>query len=289
MTETVKLRAHGKLNLYLTIGGRRPDGFHDLTSVFHAVDLADEITITPRTGVTMSMEIPGDVDESANLATRALTSLDATQVGVHITKRIPLAGGLGGGSADAAAVLLGTRDRLGLSISDEELSVIGATIGSDVPFFVHGAGTALVEGRGERVTVLECPQTFWFVIGVSFTPLATGDVYTRWDELDGSNPASASARAMIDAVTSGDAAGVGALLHNDLEAAAVAILPELASKKEALQEAGALGALVSGSGPTIFGLAAGPQHAQEMAEAASGLFDRVHVVASSLRSVQRVR
>jgi 4-diphosphocytidyl-2-C-methyl-D-erythritol kinase len=289
VTETVKLRAHGKLNLYLTIGGTRPDGFHDLTSVFHAVDLADEITIMPRTGVTMSMEVPGDVDESANLATRALASLDATQVGIHITKRIPLAGGLGGGSADAAAVLLGTRDRLGLSISDEELSVIGATIGSDVPFFVHGAGTALVEGRGERVTGLVCPQTFWFVIGVSFTSLATGDVYRRWDELDGSNPASASARAMIDAVTSGDVSGVGALLHNDLEAAAVAIVPELASKKEALQEAGALGALVSGSGPTIFGLAAGPQHAQEMAEAASGLFDRVHVVASSLRSVQRVR
>jgi 4-diphosphocytidyl-2C-methyl-D-erythritol kinase len=140
------------------------------------------------------------------------------------------------------------------------------------------------------VTGLECPNTFWFVIGLSFSPLATADVYSRWDELEPAPaPAPASASAMIEAVTAGDVAGVGALLHNDLEPAAVALVPGLASRKEALQECGALGALVSGSGPTIFGLAAGPEHAQEMAEAASGLFDRLHVVASSLRSIERVR
>lgn len=288
MTGTVRLRAHAKLNLYLRIHATRPDGFHDLTSVFHAIDLADDVEMAPGAGVTMSMEVPGEIEGTANLAARALASLGAEQLAIDITKRIPVAGGLGGGSADAAAVLLGARDCLDMSMSDDELSELGATIGSDVPFFVRGDGTALVAGRGDRVTGLECPHTFWFVIGVSFSPLATGDVYSRWDELDPA-PAPASAEAMIEAVTTGDVAGVGALLYNDLEPAAVALVPGLAARKEALQECGALGALVSGSGPTIFGLAAGPEHAQEIAEAASGLFDRLHVVASSLRSVQRVR
>lgn len=288
MTGILRLRAHAKLNLYLSVDGRRPDGFHDLTSVFHAIDLYDDVTIATGAGVTMSMEVPGAVDDSTNLATKALTALDAEQLAVEITKRIPVAGGLGGGSVDAAAVLLGARDQLGLSLSDDELSELGASLGSDVPFFVNGAGTALVQGRGERVTVLECPHTFWFVIGTAFTSLATGEVYSRWDELE-HRPPPTPADTMIEALAAGDVAGVGALLHNDLEAAAVAIVPELASRKESLLEAGALGALVSGSGPTIFGLAAGPEHAQEMAETTSGLFDRVNVVASSPRSVQRVR
>lgn len=288
MIDILRLRAHAKLNLYLSVEGRRSDGFHDLTSVFHAIDLYDDVTIATGTGVTMSMEVPGAVDDSTNLATRALAALGAEQLAVEITKRIPVAGGLGGGSVDAAAVLLGARDQLALSLSDEELSELGASLGSDVPFFVNGAGTALVQGRGERVTVLECPHTFWFVIGASFTSLAAGEVYSRWDELE-HRPPPTPAETMIEALAAGDVAGVGALLHNDLEAAAAVILPALASRKESLLEAGALGALVSGSGPTIFGLAAGPEHAQEMAETTSGLFDRVHVVASSPRSVQRVR
>lgn len=288
MTGVLRLRAHAKLNLYLTIDGRRTDGFHDLTSVFHAIDLCDDVTIGTGSGVTMSMEVPGAVDESANLAARALTALGAEQLSVDITKRIPVAGGLGGGSADAAAVLVGARERLGLSLSDGELSEVGASLGSDVPFFVRGGGTALVQGRGERVDTLECPHTFWFVIGASSMPLATRQVYSRWDELE-HRPAPAPVDTIIEALAAGDIAGVGALLYNDLEAAAMAIVPELASKKESLLEAGALGASVSGSGPTIFGLAASPEHAQEIAETTAGLFDRVHVVASSLRSVQRVR
>jgi len=289
MRSRVQLRAHAKLNLYLSIEGRREDGFHDLVSVFHAIDLCDDVVIGPGDGITMAMEVPGTVDGPANLAARALTSVGAEGFGVEITKRIPLASGLGGGSANAAAVLLGSRDLMRSPPSEETLLRMGEDLGSDVPFFVEGDGTALVRGRGERVSLIPCPHLFWFVIGVTFSPLATADVYARWDELGEASAAPGPVTDMIDCIEAGDAAGVGMLLHNDLEAPAIDLSPELAAKKEALLESGALGALVSGSGPTVFGLASGPEHAQAIAEASMGLFDRVHVAASSPRSVERVR
>jgi 4-diphosphocytidyl-2-C-methyl-D-erythritol kinase len=282
------LRAHAKLNLFLAIGGLRADGFHDLTSVFHAIDLADDVVLRPGDAITMRMEVPGEVGAGVNLATRSLDELGIDGLAVDITKRIPMAAGLGGGSSDAGAVLVGAREARELTLSDEELIVTGARVGSDVPFFVAGGGTALVEGRGERVTPIETRFHGWFVIGITFTPLSTADVYARWDEL-GDRSRAPSVEPFLDALSTGDLADVGALLHNDLEAATFDMLPELAHKKEALLEAGALGAQAAGSGPTLFALAAGPEHAQSIAEAVGGLFDRVHVVASSPRSVERVR
>jgi 4-diphosphocytidyl-2-C-methyl-D-erythritol kinase len=283
------LRAHAKLNLFLTVLGRRPDGFHDLSSVFHAIDIADDVELGPGAAVDMAMEVPGSVDDEDNLVTRALTSLGvAGAVGVRVTKRIPVAAGLGGGSSDAAATLLGARDHLGLGLVDAELLRLGEGLGSDVPFFLQGSGTALVEGRGERVTGLDVAPVLWFVVGVTFRALSTAAVYARWDELD-TLPGPRTSGEMIEALGVGDLTAIAGLLHNDLEAAATTMVPELAAKKEALVEAGALGALVAGSGPTVFGLAGGPDHAQAIADNVPGVFDRVHVATSSARSIERVR
>ncbi len=252
MSETT-VRAPAKINLCLRVGARRPDGYHRILTVFQAIDLADELVLEP----SPQIEVTGFED---TLVRRALELLGETRR-VRLTKRIPVAAGLGGGSSDAAAVLRALSRRRDVN----ELYTIARELGSDVPFFLSGLETALGSGRGDRLQHLpDFPRDHGIVLVPSATGLPTGEVYEacRPNELF-----ELAQGELIRAVhTARDAAGVAALVANDLEPAVLSLRPELAGVLEELRGVGALAAAITGSGPTAFGLF--PDRAS--AEAAAG-------------------
>ena len=291
----MKLRMNAKVNLFLKVAGRRPDGFHEIETIFQTVSLADELTasvapvleVQMRAAGTAGAALPGPEENLVTKAARALQEVTGTTLGarIEVDKRIPVAAGLGGGSADAAGTLLALVELWRLDVPRDELHRIAADLGSDVPYCL-GGGTALAAGRGESLTSLPATSELWFVLGLSRESLLTRDVYELWDTLG--SPEEAQPAPMMMALGARDVEGVAALLHNDLEAAAVTALPQLAKRKEALIEAGALGAIVSGSGPTILGMARDEEHAEDVARRVRGTFDTVCVVASRPACVESI-
>ncbi|MFN2389376.1 MAG: 4-(cytidine 5'-diphospho)-2-C-methyl-D-erythritol kinase [Actinomycetota bacterium] len=282
-----------KVNLFLRVLGRRADGFHDIESVFHPIGLADRMTFCPGRGFSLTVSVvspgaPGPPSDETNLVTRAARAL-AELAGVEpaatveLAKAIPTGAGLGGGSSNAAAALLGLRELWGLSVGDDDLAVLGARLGSDVPFFLYGR-SALVAGRGETVTPLPAPTALWFVLGISRVPLAVADVYRAWDR-SGTTHAEETV-AVASGLAAGDPEALARTVHNDLEEPAFGLRPELRAQKEALLGAGALAAIMSGSGAALCGLARDRTHAEEIARRVAGSFDRVEVVGSRSPAVQ---
>ena len=196
---------------------------------------------------------------------------------MRLTKRIPVAAGMAGGSADAAAALVGLNRLWGAELDVVALCDVAALVGSDVPFCVEG-GTALATGTGTSVArVLNGTTTHW-VIGVDRAPLSTADVYAAFDTL--APPAPTSPDAVLQALRTGDLDALARSLHNDLEPAAIALRPELAGRRDAMLGAGALASLVSGSGPTVLGLARDAADARRIAAALTDVFDSVEVAAA---------
>jgi 4-diphosphocytidyl-2-C-methyl-D-erythritol kinase len=283
-------RAPAKINLQLSVGPRRPDGFHDLVTVYHAVSLFDEVTVRPARGLKVRVEgegageVPTGRDNLAVAAARALRKAagitDGAEIVIH--KRIPLAAGMAGGSADAAAALVACNKLWSAGLRSAELSELAAELGSDVPFSLAG-GTAVGLGRGERLTHALASGRYHWVLAVAEGGLSTPDVYAECDRLrvagaarraDGepvaAEPVSGVSRDLLAALRSGDAAAVGAWLSNDLQAAAMSLRPQLRRTLEAGREHGALGSIVSGSGPTCAFLARSEQHAVGLAAALAG-------------------
>jgi 4-diphosphocytidyl-2-C-methyl-D-erythritol kinase len=274
----VKVRVPAKINLHLAVGPLRPDGYHELNTVYHAISLFDELTARRGDTLTLTMEGEGtgdlELDES-NLIIRAARAL-ATRGRVpayarlHLRKSIPLAGGLAGGSADAAATLIACDLLWGLGMSRDELAEVGAQLGSDIPFLLHG-GTALGTGHGEAVSpILARPTTWHWVVAIADTGLSTPAVYRELDRLRAADqPAPpvplGGPDQLMAAMRQRDPEVLGAALGNDLQAAALSLRPELADVLKAGQEAGAITGIVSGSGPTCVFLAADAAHAQEVA------------------------
>lgn len=288
----LRLRTNAKINLYLGVLGRRRDGYHELETIYHGISLADELTLQPSPAdITVEMRgeaIVGEIPAHENLvftAAGALRELAGVKSGAHIEvcKRIPIGAGLGGGSADAAGSLVGLRSLWEIAIGDDELLALAAELGSDVSFCIRG-GTAAATGRGEHLTPLPAPATLWFVLGISTLPLATAEVYELWTP-DTSTGAAGRAP-MARALESGDVGEVAARLHNDLERCACKLRPELAGKKAALLDAGARGCLVSGSGPTVFGICGSAADARRVAARARSSFDRIEIVSSAPTSIQ---
>ncbi|WP_220182902.1 4-(cytidine 5'-diphospho)-2-C-methyl-D-erythritol kinase [Sphaerisporangium album] len=296
------VRVPAKVNLQLSVGPRRDDGYHDLVNVFHAVSLFDEVTAwdaprqdTAGPGVTASGEA-GSVDgspdgsvsvavegESAarvpldggNLAVKAAVALAARagrrpDVRLRIRKSIPVAGGMAGGSADAAAALVACDALWGLGSPREELMEIAAELGSDVPFALFG-GTAVGTGRGEKLTRVPVAGRFHWVFALAEGGLSTAEVYGECDRLreaTGEQVGWPSASDdLMAALAIGDAKALGAVLSNDLQPAALLLCRPLARTLAAGREHGALGALVSGSGPTCAFLAESEDHATTLATA----------------------
>jgi len=272
----VKVRVPAKINLHLGVGPLRSDGYHELTTVYHAVSLFDELTA--RRGDTLVLTMDGEgagelaLDET-NLVLRAARAL-ASHTGMppharlHLRKQIPLAAGLAGGSADAAAALVACDALWGTGLSREELASVAAELGSDVPFLVYG-GTALGTGRGEAVSPVLARGNAWhWVIATADSGLSTPDVYRELDRLRTAGRAPTPAGApteLLGALRQRDPAVLAEVLVNDLEPAAVSLRPGLAKTLATGRDAGALAGLVSGSGPTCVFLAEDAGHAEELA------------------------
>ena len=255
--------AFAKVNRSLVVLGRRADGYHELDTVFQAVGLADRLTFEESDGLTLELDDPSIPAGAENLVVRAARAL-AEEAGVKpraaigLEKRIPSGGGLGGGSSDAAVTLLGLTALWGLDLSLERLSVVGAALGSDVPFFLFG-GTARGLGRGERIEPLPDLPPRGVVLVMPPFPVATPDVFRRLaaPEWDGRMPVERGAAEVPD--------------RNDLEPAAEALFPALRAVRESLAAAGAVQARLSGSGSTVFGLFPDLAAASEAARRLAGL------------------
>ncbi|WP_399089837.1 4-(cytidine 5'-diphospho)-2-C-methyl-D-erythritol kinase [Streptomyces sp. BBFR2] len=288
MSAAVTVRVPAKVNVQLAVGAARPDGFHDLANVFLAVGLYDEVTAAPADGLRITAEGEGVADiplDATNLAARAATLLAARHgrtpdVHLHLAKDIPVAGGMAGGSADAAGALLACDALWGTGASRSELLEICAELGSDVPFSLVG-GAALGTGRGEVLTPLPVGGTFHWVFAVADGGLSTPAVYGEFDRLTAGTdvPEPAASPALLAALAAGDATALAGELANDLQPAALSLRPSLAATLDAGAAAGALATLVSGSGPTTAFLAADPEGAEKVAAAltASGTCRAVRI------------
>ncbi len=261
----ITVRAPAKVNLELDVGAPRPDGYHDVATVYHAVSLADDVTASPPPRgadgeVSVSVEGLGSDRvplDGTNLAVRAAVLL-AEHTGVesgvhlHIRKGIPVAGGMAGGSADAAAALVACDALWHTGLSREELRELAADLGADVPFALVG-GTAVGTGRGEELTPALARGEYQWVIALSEAGLSTPAVYAELDRLRSGRRVAPPrvSDALMQALLRGDAEGLGAHLSNDLQPAACSLAPDLERTLEVGYEYGALGGLVSGSGPTV--------------------------------------
>jgi 4-diphosphocytidyl-2-C-methyl-D-erythritol kinase len=270
--DAVTVRAPGKVNLQLSVGPRRRDGYHDLATVFHAVSVYDELTARSGVGLTLVVDGPDSVPRGAdNLACRAAAGL-ARHAGVpadvtlHLRKGIPVAAGMAGGSADAAAALVACDALWGLGLSRAELLDVAARLGSDVPFALVG-GTAVGLGRGEQVTPAMTRGTFHWVFAVADRGLSTPAVYTEIDRLRSgrSIPPPRVSEDVMSALLSGDAPTLGQALSNDLQPAACNLRHSLRLTLDVGEECGALGAIVSGSGPTCAFLVRDAEHGLDLA------------------------
>ncbi|WP_406096108.1 4-(cytidine 5'-diphospho)-2-C-methyl-D-erythritol kinase [Streptomyces sp. NBC_01013] len=291
MSESVTVRVPAKVNVQLTVGAARPDGFHDLANVFLAVGLYDEVTVTPADELRITCSGPDAAQvplDASNLAARAAIALAerhgvAPDVHIHIAKDIPVAGGMAGGSADGAGALLACDALWSTGATRDELLALCAELGSDVPFSLVG-GAALGVGRGEQLTPVEVGGTFHWVFAVADGGLSTPAVYREFDRLTAGThvPEPAASTALLDALRSGDPVALAATLGNDLQAAALSLRPSLADTLAAGTAAGALAALVSGSGPTTAFLTEDEASARKVADAltASGTCRTARIAAS---------
>ncbi|MGH3830668.1 MAG: 4-(cytidine 5'-diphospho)-2-C-methyl-D-erythritol kinase [Pseudonocardiaceae bacterium] len=278
--QPVTVRVPAKVNLHLAVGSLRWDGYHELVTVFQALSMIDEVTIvaTDEPGVQVYGEGAGTVPtDHRNLAWRAVLLL-AEHVGrrpavrVVLRKTIPVAGGMAGGSADAAGALLALAGLWRLDISREELAGLAAGLGSDVPFALCG-GTALGTGRGESLVPVLARHTFHWVIALDHRGLSTPEVYRELDRLrrHPAPPRLGGVESLLEALASGDPRRLAALLGNDLQAAAVSLRPALRRTLRAGVDAGALAGIVSGSGPTCAFLCADAEAAVRVAAELAGV------------------
>jgi 4-diphosphocytidyl-2-C-methyl-D-erythritol kinase len=278
----VTVRVPSKVNLHLAVGAVRKDGFHELATVFQSLSLTDEVTvaIADEPGVEVRGEGASTVPtDGANLAWRAVEELarhagkgaEEPKVRVLIRKSIPVSGGMAGGSADAAATLVGLANLWKLDIGRDELAHVAASLGSDVPFMLHG-GTALGTGRGEQIVPVLTRHTFHWVLAFARGGLATPKVYAELDRLraTGEPPRVGDVEPVLEALAAGDPRQLALLLGNDLQAAAVSLRPGLRRTLRAGVDAGALAGTISGSGPTCAFLCASADDAVQVAASLSG-------------------
>ena len=263
------VQARAKVNLFLRILGLRPDGYHDLETLIVPISLADRVQVNAGADPSFetpsfSLEVTGDADlvggvprDESNLVLRAAAAL-AERAGVRgfaditLDKRVPSAAGLGGGSADAAAVLEALNHLWGCGLGPEELRDVGAMVGSDVPALMMG-GPAIAGGRGERVEPARVRPLALVLVRLPFA-VSTPDAFRWWDQEGTTGPDPGAVMAACDPDTDTDLAELGALLFNDLEGPVLHRHPEIGRAKEILMDGGAVAALMSGSGPTVVGV-----------------------------------
>ena len=288
-SNSVTVRVPAKVNLQLSVGPREADGFHNLVSVFQAISIFDDVTVrrgAPGSGISISVsgeQTHGVPADASNLAVKAAQlmidrfDIDA-DLQIDVKKSIPVAGGMAGGSADAAATLVALDALFQLELSREELHRLGSELGSDVPFMISG-GTAVGQGRGDQLTAALSRGTYHWVLALSSVGLSTPAVYAECDrmraELEIAPPQVSDA--LMQSLLAADAQAVGRALTNDLQSAACSLRPALSLVLEVGRDYGALGAIVSGSGPTVAFLVADEEAGLDLAVAltASGVVGSV--------------
>jgi 4-diphosphocytidyl-2-C-methyl-D-erythritol kinase len=274
---SIRREANAKINVFLRVLAAREDGYHDLESLVVPISLADVVTVADderlHVETTGPARIAGDVPAGGlNLALVAALALadacpDAGGAHVRIDKRIPVAAGLGGGSADAAATLLALNDLWGCGLDLATLVDVAERVGSDVPAMLAG-GPVLMSGRGELLAPAPCAELWWVVVSLGFG-VRSPDAYRWWDE-DGGSPGP-DPEPVLEAAAAGDPLALGPLLFNDLEGPVVRRHPEIGRTKERVREAGALGAVMTGSGSAVVGLARDRDHAERIAGPLEGV------------------
>jgi 4-diphosphocytidyl-2-C-methyl-D-erythritol kinase len=286
VTKSVTVRVPGKVNVYLGVGPREFSGYHELATIFQSVGIYDEVTVSAAPALTISSlgayasQIPTDETnlawQAAQLVARACG--EDPNVHIQIDKAIPIAAGMAGGSADAAATLLACDAFWNAGIPREQLDAMAATLGSDVPFMLHG-GCALGVGRGEVLSPVMIRGNFHWVFAIFDEGLSTAQIYEKTDDIRGLEfeelpevPID-----LLSALARGDAPTLGRLLHNDLQIAATTMRPQLGRVLEQGIDLGALGAVISGSGPTCAFLVRDESSAIDLVVAlkATGLVDDV--------------
>ena len=271
--------APAKLNVFLRVLGARDDGYHDLESLVLPLSLADELTVTEAQALDVIVDAEIELSEGLDAGGMNLSLVAALAMAeacdgpirgaeIRIAKRIPVAAGLGGGSADAAATLLALNDLWACGLDRDTLVSIAERIGSDVPAMLAG-GAVMMRGRGERIAPVHLVTTWWAVKPFGF-PTRSPDAYRWWDE-DGAS-VGPDPGALVAAAETGNVELLGHALFNDLEEPVSRRHPEIGEAKRAFLDAGALGAIMSGSGPTVVALARHMGHADRLAEAVPGSF-----------------
>lgn len=260
------LRTSAKVNLALEVLGKRGDGYHEIATVLQAVDLFDRLTMETADILSLHADDPELPTDDGNLVMRAARLLQKTAgiekgARLRLQKRIPVAAGLGGGSSDAAATLLGLNRLWGLRWPRARLQELAVELGMDVPFFL-GTGRAVASGRGERLQALPGGGGYALVLVNPRTPLSTREVYGRVPA--GWHAEPTGTERVIEALRRRNVAALAAALTNNLERVVEPVLPVIGRMKAALLAAGALGAIMSGSGPTVFGLARSLDHARQV-------------------------
>ncbi|MGU3474016.1 4-(cytidine 5'-diphospho)-2-C-methyl-D-erythritol kinase [Paenibacillus sp. D51F] len=275
-------KAPAKINLLLDVLRKRADGYHEVEMIMTMVDLSDRLEMEElqRDTIIISSQagyIPLDEKNLAFQAARLIKERYDVRKGVyiHLDKKIPVAAGLAGGSSDAAAALRGLNRLWKLGIPDEELCKLGAELGSDVPFCVTG-GTALATGRGEILQRIDNPPSCWVVLAKPPINVSTADVYGRFraDNM----PGHPSLSGMMEAISTGSFQGVCEEMGNVLEDVTLSLYPEVAQLKESMQRLGADGVLMSGSGPTVFGLVTKESKLARIYNGLRGFCKEVYVV-----------
>ena len=276
MRKSVEVQVPAKVNLQLSVGPKEADGYHEVVTVFQAISLFDNLKITRSDQFDITLEgdfINGVPVDQSNLVSKAVDLMaEKFQIDknlcIEINKSIPVAGGMAGGSADAAATLLGIDQLFGLGLSKDELSEVARKLGSDVPFMLHG-GVAVGRGHGDEITPALSRGNYHWAIALSSNGLATPAVYGECDRLRTGLDIKAPSinDELLQALLTGDSVRVGKALNNDLQAAAISLRPALRLILDTGQEYGALGGIVSGSGPSVAFLVADEDHSLDLAVA----------------------
>ena len=277
----VVARVPAKVNLQLSVGPLGSDGFHEVTTVFQAISLFDDVTVaTAPDGDGIKISISGETSsgvpaDSSNLAVKAAElmiknyDLPADLI-IKLKKEIPVAGGMAGGSADAAGVIVGLDSLFELGLSRDEMEIVGSKIGSDVPFSICG-GVAIGTGRGDQITPALSKGSYNWVLALSGQGLSTPSVYQECDRLREGLSISAPlvSEPLMQALRAGDAKALGKALTNELQPAACSLRPALRLVLDVGIDYGALGGIVSGSGPTVAFLVSDDEHAMDLTVALS--------------------
>ena len=274
-------RVPAKVNLQLAVGPLGNDGFHEVTTVFQAISLFDDVTVeTAAENNGISIQVTGQTStgvpsDSSNLAVKAATLMIKnydlpSDINIKLKKEIPVAGGMAGGSADAAGVIVGLDSLFELGLSRDEMEMVGSKIGADVPFSICG-GVAIGTGRGDQITPALFKGSYNWVLALSGQGLATPSVYAECDRLREGLSISTSvvSEQLMQALRAGDAKALGKSLSNDLQPAACSLRPALRLVLDVGLDYGALGGIVSGSGPTVAFLVKDDEHAMDLTVALS--------------------